>query len=75
MDGQVSVYRRLNLPTPVISCCHALWHADCLLFPPRFVTYFMSRIQLLRSNGIEPLVVFDGGRLPIKGQEEQSRHR
>jgi hypothetical protein len=35
----------------------------------------MSRIQMLRSNGVEPLVVFDGGRLPIKGDEESSRHR
>ena len=35
----------------------------------------MSRIQLLRTNGVEPIVVFDGGRLPIKGEEESSRHR
>jgi exonuclease-1 len=46
-----------------------------LFVPHRFVVYFMSRIQLLRTNGLEPIVVFDGGRLPIKGDEEESRHR
>jgi hypothetical protein len=46
-----------------------------LLLLHRFVSYFMSRVQLLRSNGVDPFVVFDGGRLPIKGEEEQSRHR
>jgi hypothetical protein len=39
------------------------------------VVYFISRIQLLRTNGLEPVVVFDGGRLPIKGEEEESRRR
>ena len=33
------------------------------------------RIELLRSHGVEPVIVFDGGRLPIKGEEEASRHR
>ncbi|KAF6251552.1 PIN domain-like protein [Scenedesmus sp. NREL 46B-D3] len=41
----------------------------------KYVAYFMSRIQMLRTHGVEPLVVFDGGRLPIKGDEESSRHR
>jgi hypothetical protein len=46
-----------------------------LAFVCRFVVYFISRIQLLRTNGLEPIVVFDGGRLPIKGDEEESRRR
>jgi exonuclease-1 len=41
----------------------------------RFVAYFMMRVELLRSHGVEPVIVFDGGRLPIKGEEEASRHR
>jgi len=39
------------------------------------VTYFMSRVQLLTTHGASPLIVFDGGRLPIKGNEEESRRR
>lgn len=35
----------------------------------------MSRVQLLRTHGVEPIIVFDGGRLPIKGEEEETRHR
>jgi hypothetical protein len=35
----------------------------------------MSRVQLLTTNGVAPLIVFDGGRLPIKGDEEESRRR
>ena len=35
----------------------------------------MSRVQLLTSHGVIPLIVFDGGRLPIKGEEEESRRR
>ena len=35
----------------------------------------MSRVQLLTSHGVAPLIVFDGGRLPIKGDEEDARRR
>lgn len=48
--------------------------ADCPM-PLRFVTYFLSRVRLLTSHGVAPLIVFDGGRLPIKGDEEESRRR
>lgn len=30
---------------------------------------------MLRAHGVEPIIVFDGGRLPIKGEEEESRRR
>jgi hypothetical protein len=39
------------------------------------VSFIMSRIQMLRSHGVEPIMVFDGGRLPIKGEEEATRRR
>jgi 5'-3' exonuclease len=35
----------------------------------------MSRIDMLIQNGVHPVVVFDGGRLPTKSQEEESRRR
>lgn len=35
----------------------------------------MSRVQLLTANGVTPWIVFDGGRLPIKGEEEEARRR
>lgn len=41
----------------------------------RHVAYCMSRIDLLTSAGVTPLVVFDGGRLPNKQDEERSRER
>lgn len=41
----------------------------------RFVHFFLTRIDMLRSHGVEPIIIFDGGRLPIKAQEEDSRRR
>ncbi|RMZ55917.1 hypothetical protein APUTEX25_004341, partial [Auxenochlorella protothecoides] len=35
----------------------------------------MSRVELLLSAGLVPVMVFDGGRLPNKGEEEASRGR
>jgi|LauGreDrversion2_5_1035112.scaffolds.fasta_scaffold55040_2 exonuclease-1 len=39
----------------------------------RFVWYILSKINMLQHNGVIPLVVFDGGRLPMKADEEDSR--
>lgn len=41
----------------------------------RHVAYCMARIELLLGAGVTPLVVFDGGRLPNKADEERSRER
>lgn len=35
----------------------------------------MWRVMQLREAGIEPILVFDGGRLPNKKDEEHSRQR
>jgi exonuclease-1 len=35
----------------------------------------MSRVELLRHHGVEPVIVFDGGRLPMKADEEDTRRR
>jgi hypothetical protein len=35
----------------------------------------MQRVELLLNNGVTPLVVFDGGRLPMKAEEETTRRR
>ena len=35
----------------------------------------MSRIDVLLRNGVIPYVVFDGGPLPNKAEEETTRHR
>jgi hypothetical protein len=43
--------------------------------PCRFVVYFMSRIEMLRSAGVEPVVVFDGGPMASKADEEDTRRR
>lgn len=41
--------------------------------PGRYVTYCMDRVRLLRGCGVVPVLVFDGGRLPMKALEEASR--
>ena len=35
----------------------------------------MDRVRLLRGCGVVPIIVFDGGRLPMKALEESSRAR
>lgn len=41
----------------------------------RFVSYCMGRVELMRAAGVTPVIVFDGGRLPMKAGEEESRGR
>lgn len=41
----------------------------------RYVRYFLSRIEMLRSHGVVPIVIFDGCRLPMKADEEDTRRR
>ena len=41
----------------------------------RFVSYCMSRVQVLRAAGVIPVIVFDGGKLPMKANEEEGRSR
>eukprot|EP00877_Chromochloris_zofingiensis_P012929 jgi/Chrzof1/7890/Cz02g40050.t1 len=48
--------------------CEGVW-------TDKFVHFFLTRIDMLRSHGVEPIIIFDGGRLPIKAQEEDSRRR
>ncbi|TPX34845.1 hypothetical protein SmJEL517_g02617 [Synchytrium microbalum] len=42
----------------------------------KYVGFVMRKVELLRQHGIHPVMVFDGGPLPIKaGTEEQRRKR
>jgi exonuclease-1 len=41
----------------------------------RYVTYCMSRVEMLRRHGVDPVIIFDGGRLPLKAEEEDTRRR
>ena len=41
----------------------------------RFIDYCMRRVDLLRQHGVKPLLVFDGGRLPMKENQENKRAR
>ena len=41
----------------------------------KHVDYFLSKVALLVSNGVTPLLVFDGGPLPAKADEEASRRQ
>lgn len=42
---------------------------------PAYVHYCMHRIRMLKYNHVTPVVVFDGGRLPLKAMTEQDRRR
>jgi exonuclease-1 len=39
----------------------------------KYVKFCMKRIELLKSNGVIPYVVFDGDNLPMKKNTEQER--
>ncbi|GAB2299048.1 hypothetical protein Dimus_033122 [Dionaea muscipula] len=41
----------------------------------RHVDYCMHRVNLLRHYGVKPILVFDGGLLPMKGEQENKRAR
>ncbi|TVU34906.1 hypothetical protein EJB05_16762 [Eragrostis curvula] len=41
----------------------------------RHIAYCMHRVDLLRHYGVKPILVFDGGLLPIKGDQETKRER
>ncbi|CAK9203483.1 unnamed protein product [Sphagnum troendelagicum] len=42
---------------------------------PPYVSYCMHRVKLLQFNNITPVVVFDGGYLPLKAATEDDRRR
>ncbi|XP_073225593.1 exonuclease 1 isoform X2 [Cicer arietinum] len=41
----------------------------------RHIDYCMHRVNLLRHYGVKPILVFDGGLLPMKGDQENKRAR
>lgn len=41
----------------------------------KYVKYCMHRISMLKFYGVIPVVVFDGGRLPLKADTENERQR
>lgn len=41
----------------------------------RHIEYCMRKVNLLRHYGVEPILVFDGGLLPMKSEQENKRAR
>jgi exonuclease-1 len=41
----------------------------------KHIQFCINRVELLRRHGVEPVLVFDGGKLPSKDQEESNRSR
>ncbi|WOL19658.1 hypothetical protein Cni_G28460 [Canna indica] len=41
----------------------------------RHIDYCMHRVNLLRHHGVKPILVFDGGILPMKVEQENKRSR
>ncbi len=66
IDGYVWLHRY------AVACAEDL----CLNKPTnKFVGGFISRVNLLVTNGVTPIVVFDGGPLPMKAEEEAARRK
>ena len=42
---------------------------------PPYVAYFLHRVNLFRFHNVTPVVVFDGGRLPMKAGTDQERRQ
>eukprot|EP01018_Ginkgo_biloba_P029376 Gb_08129 [translate_table: standard] len=48
----------------------------CLGQPTRrHIDYCMHRVNLLRHHGVKPILIFDGGILPMKAEQEAKRAR
>jgi methylmalonyl-CoA mutase cobalamin-binding subunit len=41
----------------------------------RYIEYCMHRVNMLRHYGVQPVLVFDGGSLPMKSDQEIKRAR
>ncbi|PPR85567.1 hypothetical protein GOBAR_AA35122 [Gossypium barbadense] len=55
-----------------LSCSNQL----CKRLPTsRHIEYCMHRVNLLRHHGVKPVLVFDGGLLPMKIEQENKRAR
>ena len=61
----------VNTPTAVQAGASRLTCCCCC----RCVAFCMQRVKLLQGCGVTPVLVFDGGRLPMKAEEESERHR
>lgn len=55
-----------------LSCCRELCKSEPT---SRHVDYCMHRVNLLRHYGVKPILVFDGGHLPMKNEQEIKRAR
>ncbi|RKO86085.1 PIN domain-like protein, partial [Blyttiomyces helicus] len=54
------------------SCAYELCQG---LDTDKYVNFCMRKVKLLQDNGIRPLMVFDGGPLPMKAGTERERRR
>jgi exonuclease-1 len=69
---RVAVDSYVWLHRAVLTCAADL----CMNVPTtKYVKYFMNRVQELLAAGIIPVLVFDGGKLPAKLAEEESREK
>ncbi|KAJ4980791.1 hypothetical protein NE237_031628 [Protea cynaroides] len=55
-----------------LSCSKELLKGDPT---SRHIDYCMHRVNLLRHYGVKPILVFDGGFLPMKSEQENKRAR
>ena len=41
----------------------------------RVIAYCIKKLRMLQINGVTPLIVFDGARLPMKKRTEEERKK
>jgi exonuclease-1 len=69
---RVAVDSYVWLHRAVLTCAADL----CMNVPTtKYVKYFLNRVQELLAAGVVPVLVFDGGKLPAKLAEEESREK
>lgn len=56
-------------------CVWAIQQPSIQVILIRYVQFCMKRVHLLKQNGIWPVIVFDGGYLPMKQNTEEQRRK
>ncbi|KAI3982669.1 hypothetical protein MKX01_031543 [Papaver californicum] len=68
----ITVYTYFWLHKEALSCSKELCKSEPT---SRHIAYCMHRVNLLRHYGVKPILVFHGGHLPMKCEEEAKRSR
>eukprot|EP01061_Rhynchopus_euleeides_P015901 TRINITY_DN27016_c0_g1_i1.p1 TRINITY_DN27016_c0_g1~~TRINITY_DN27016_c0_g1_i1.p1 ORF type:complete len:713 (+),score=184.36 TRINITY_DN27016_c0_g1_i1:37-2139(+) len=66
VDGYVWLHR---------ACVNCAYELCVGLRTKSYITYFLSRVQMLLDAGVTPIVVLDGADMPLKDSTNDARHK